>query len=60
MRISTLQFHRNSLNAILDQQAKLANTQVNISTGKKILQAADDPVGAIRIIRYKQEIIKML
>jgi flagellar hook-associated protein 3 FlgL len=48
MRISSSQLYTNSLNSMLDQQAKLAKTQLQISTGKKLLTPSDDPVGAVR------------
>jgi flagellar hook-associated protein 3 FlgL len=48
MRISSSQLYTNSVNSMLDQQAKLAKTQLQISTGKKLLTPSDDPVGAVR------------
>lgn len=46
MRISTnLQFTQ-SLNALLARQAESFKTQLQLSSGQKINQAADDPVGA--------------
>ena len=48
MRMSTAGFHRNSINAILENQAKMAKTQTQITTGKKFQTASEDPVGATR------------
>src|SRR5688572_17666928 len=48
MRLSTAGLHRNSIDAILEHQYKLAKTQQQITTGKKFQTAAEDPVGAIR------------
>jgi len=48
MRLSTAGFHRNSIDAILEHQYKLAKTQQQITTGKKFQSAAEDPIGAVR------------
>lgn len=41
---------------MLDQQAKLQQTQMQIASGKKLLAPSDDPVAAGRIINLKQNI----
>jgi flagellar hook-associated protein 3 FlgL len=48
MRLSTAGFHRNSINAILEHQTKLARTQEQITTGRRYQSAADDPIAATR------------
>jgi flagellar hook-associated protein 3 FlgL len=48
MRLSTAGFHRSTINAILEHQTKLANTQTQITTGKKFQSASEDPIGAVR------------
>jgi len=48
MRLSTAGMHRNSIEAILEHQFKLAKTQQQITTGKKFQTAAEDPIGATR------------
>src|SRR5687768_1555830 len=48
MRLSTAGFHRNTISAILEHQTKLANTQTQITTGKKFQTASEDPIGATR------------
>lgn len=48
MRLSTAGFHRNSINAILDSQTKLAKTQEQVTTGKRYQSAAEDPIAATR------------
>lgn len=48
MRLSTAGMHRNSIEAILEHQVKLAKTQQQITTGKKFQTAAEDPIGATR------------
>jgi len=50
MRIGTLQMFRQGVNAILDQQVKLFNTQNQLSTGKRINSPSDDPTGAARLV----------
>jgi len=48
MRMSTAGMHTTSINAILDQQVKMAKTQQQLTTGKKFQTASDDPIGATR------------
>ncbi|MCO6412051.1 MAG: flagellar hook-associated protein FlgL [Thiogranum sp.] len=50
MRISSLQLFRQGINAILDQQTRLAETQNQLSTGKRIVSPADDPTGAAQLV----------
>jgi flagellar hook-associated protein 3 FlgL len=56
MRISTNLFYQAGLNAILDQQSGLQQTQQKISTGIKITKPSDDPIASISIINLEQEI----
>jgi flagellar hook-associated protein 3 FlgL len=48
MRLSTAGFHRNSIDAILEQQTRLSRTQTQITTGKRFQSAAEDPIAATR------------
>ena len=48
MRMSTAGMHNASINAILDQQVKMARTQQQLTTGKKFQTASEDPIGATR------------
>jgi flagellar hook-associated protein 3 FlgL len=50
MRIGTLHMFRQGVNAILDQQVKLFNTQNQLSTGKRINSPSDDPTSAARLV----------
>lgn len=50
MRISTLQIYSQGLNALLDQQRNLFDTQLQLSTGRRIVQPADDPTGSARLL----------
>jgi flagellar hook-associated protein 3 FlgL len=48
MRLSTAGFHRNSINAILEHQTRLAKTQEQVTTGRRYSTAAEDPIAATR------------
>lgn len=56
MRISTTQFYNNGTNSILDQQAKLSKTQLQVSTGKRVMTPSDDPVASTQILYFKESI----
>ncbi len=55
MKVSTSGMHQRSLNALLQQQSALNESQIKLSTGKKIVTPSDDPVIAARIIDLKQD-----
>lgn len=50
MRISTTWMQQTAINEILDRQSAMADTQAHISSGKRILNASDDPVGAAQVL----------
>lgn len=56
MRISTAFTQLTSVNSLLDQQAKMNKTQMQLSTGKKNLTPADDPLAAARVVDLNQTI----
>lgn len=56
MRISTNQIFDQSLAAMLNQQAALAQTQNQISTGKRILNPSDDPAGSVQALNLQREL----
>jgi flagellar hook-associated protein 3 FlgL len=56
MRISTQQLFNRGLEAIQDVQSDSQKTQLQISTGKKVLTPADDPVASTRILELNQEL----
>jgi len=58
MRLSTSQFYDRGLSAMLDQQSVLSKTQLQISTGRRILTPSDDPVGAANVIDLSQGIAR--
>lgn len=55
MRISTSQIFNQNLIAMQEQQAKLSETQLQISTGKKILNPSDDPAGSVQLLNLQRE-----
>jgi flagellar hook-associated protein 3 FlgL len=56
MRISTNQIYQNGVNGILDQQAQLSKTQIQMSTGKKVVTPSDNPAGAAQILQLQHSI----
>jgi flagellar hook-associated protein 3 FlgL len=56
MRISTAGMHRGSIDAILENQVRLAKTQNQITTGRKFQTAAEDPIGATRVAGLERKL----
>ncbi|RNL64652.1 flagellar hook-associated protein FlgL [Zhongshania marina] len=54
MRISSSQMYSNSLTSMLNQQAKLAKTQQQLSTGQRLLNPSDDPVGTVQSLELNR------
>lgn len=50
MRISTSWSHQLAVNAMLDQQAKVSQTQMKLSTGKNILTPSEEPAASVRLL----------
>jgi flagellar hook-associated protein 3 FlgL len=50
MRISTLQMHQQALSSMQKQQLKIQQSELQISSGMKILKPSDDPVGAVKVL----------
>lgn len=55
MRISTLQSFNKGLNSILDNQSQVNKTQQQVSTGRRVLTPADDPIAATKILQLQQD-----
>lgn len=53
MRISTVWAQQRSINDILDRQSSLSDTQTQIASGKRIMNASDDPVGAAQVLKLQ-------
>jgi flagellar hook-associated protein 3 FlgL len=48
VRLATAGIHRTSIDAILEQQTRLARTQTQVTSGKRFQTASEDPVAATR------------
>lgn len=55
MRVSTLQSFNKGLNSILDNQSQVNKTQQQVSTGRRVLTPADDPIAATKILQLQQD-----
>ncbi|NKB98041.1 MAG: flagellar hook-associated protein 3 [Pseudomonadales bacterium] len=55
MRVSSFQVHSQAANQIQLLAKQTADTQQQISHGKRLVNPADDPVGAARVINLNQE-----
>lgn len=56
MRISSNQIFNSGINGILENQSALVKTQNQISSGKRVTVASDDPVAANTIFNLEQQI----
>lgn len=56
MRVSTAYIFDQNLTAMLNQQAELGKTQLQVSTGKRILSPSDDPAGSVQILNLQREL----
>lgn len=56
MRISTINFQRQSTAEITRNQADVARTQLQLATGRNILSPSDDPAGSKQILDLRQSI----
>ncbi|MDX2464264.1 MAG: flagellar hook-associated protein FlgL [Porticoccus sp.] len=56
MRLSSVQIFQQGISGILDQQAKLNQTEQQLATGKRILSPSDDPVGAVQILDITEDL----
>jgi flagellar hook-associated protein 3 FlgL len=54
MRISTSQVFRQSVDAMLDKQRELTQTELQVASGKRILRPSDDPSATVRILDLKE------
>ncbi len=56
MRIGTLQLFRQGVNSILDQQTRLAGTQLQLASGKRINKPSDDPTGSAQLLGLSESL----
>jgi len=54
MRVSTSMIFNSGVRGILDLQSALYQTQNQLSTGRRILTPADDPIGASEVLKVSQ------
>jgi len=55
VRISSMQVYHTGVRNITDAQGEVARTQEQISSGKRVLQPADDPAAAVLELGIRQE-----
>lgn len=58
MRVSTSQIYSIATLGMTQAQSAITKTQEQMSTGKKVLSPADDPVAATAILRLNQELAR--
>ncbi|HEX7036416.1 MAG TPA: flagellar hook-associated protein FlgL [Pseudomonadales bacterium] len=56
MRISTSQINQHAIDSMLDIARQVNDTRIEISSGRRVNKPSDDPVGAARIVKLKQEL----
>jgi len=56
MRVSTTTIYDQGIAAIQQQQANFLHTQQQVSTGRRILTPADDPVASARVLEVSQSL----
>lgn len=56
MRLSTQQYFLQGSNAITDLNSQVARVQEQISSGRRVLTASDDPASAARILRLESQV----
>ncbi|WOD10193.1 flagellar hook-associated protein FlgL [Pseudomonas sp. NyZ704] len=59
MRISTIQAFNTGVQGVQDNYSKVTRTQEQVSSGKRILSPADDPVGSVRLLQLGQQANKL-
>lgn len=55
MRISTSYIQQQSVDTMLRQQKQLADTQLQVSTGQRVLSPSDDPIAAVKVLGLERE-----
>lgn len=59
MRISTIQAFNTGVRGIQDNYSAVTRTQEQITSGKRILTPADDPVASVRLLQLDQQASKL-
>jgi len=53
MRISTHQIYQRGADGILDQQAQMSKTQMQLSSGKRVVTPSDDPTASVQMLQLQ-------
>lgn len=56
MRISTTQVYQRGIDTMLDQQARVFKTQLQLSSNKRFLSPADDPTAAAQVLGLSESL----
>ncbi|MEM7364695.1 MAG: flagellar hook-associated protein FlgL [Pseudomonadota bacterium] len=56
MRLSTAQLFQQGINSIVQEQARFAELDLRIASGKRILTPSDDPAGAVQVNQLTADI----
>ena len=59
MRISTAQIFRGGIEAIQRGQKDVSRTQLQLSTGRRVLSPSDDPSGAVQTLQFRSGVEKV-
>lgn len=54
VRISASRLFQQGVDAMLEKQRELSRTELQVATGKRILQPSDDPSAAVRVLDLKE------
>lgn len=54
VRISTAQLFQQSVEAMLQKQREVSETELQVASGKRILRPSDDPSAAVRVLDLKE------
>ena len=54
MRVSTAQVFRQSVDAMLERQRELTQTELQVASGKRIQRPSDDPSAAVRVLDLQE------
>jgi flagellar hook-associated protein 3 FlgL len=59
MRMSTVQIFNQGVNNLLDRQADVTKTQTQLASGKRIMDASEDPAGTARALDITSQLARI-
>ena len=59
MRMSTVQIFNQGVNNLLDRQADVTKTQEQLASGKRIMNAGEDPAGTARTLDITSQLARI-